>query len=68
MSGISEVDGAFLVVANQINYTLAAAAWLGAGRNSPETSNFSMNLTVYPEPKITLLPRDYQSQNHRGRR
>ena len=52
MNGISQVDGAFLVVANQINYTRSRA--LGAGRNG-ETSNFSMNLTVYPEPKITLL-------------
>lgn len=49
--GMSHVDGAFLVVANNLYYSRTRQ--LGAARG--EQSNFGMNLTVFPEPKITLL-------------
>ena len=50
-AGIGEVDGAFLVIADRITYTRTRL--LGAGRGENDT--FSMNLTLYPEPKVTLL-------------
>jgi hypothetical protein len=49
--GVSEVDGPFLVVADRISYTRTRV--LGGARG--ETTAFSMNLSLYPEPKITML-------------
>jgi len=51
LQGITEVDGPFLVVANQITYTRTRSLVAGRGENS----SFSMSLFVYPEPKITLM-------------
>jgi hypothetical protein len=49
--GLSHVEGAFLIVANQIAYTRTRV--LGAGNR--EQTRFGINLSVYPEPKITVL-------------
>jgi len=49
--GMSHVEGAFLIVANQINYTRTRV--LGAGNR--EQTNFGIGMSVYPEPKITVL-------------
>lgn len=48
--GISEVNGAFLVVATGINYTRSKSF-----ARQGEQSRFGMNLTVLPEPKLTVL-------------
>jgi hypothetical protein len=48
--GVSEVDGAFLVVATGINYTRSKSF-----ARQGEQSRFGMNLTVLPEPKLTVL-------------
>jgi len=51
ISGITQVEGPFLVVANQLTYTRTRNLAQGRGDNS----SFSMSLYVYPEPKITLM-------------
>lgn len=48
--GVSEIDGAFLVVATGINYTRSKSF-----ARQGEQSRFGMNLTVMPEPKLTVL-------------
>lgn len=49
--GVSAIDGAFLVVATGINYTRSKSF----ARQGPDQSRFGMNLTILPEPKITVL-------------
>ena len=48
--GVAEVDGPFLVVANQISYSRTRN--FGGGG---EQTQFGMNLSVYAEPKLTVL-------------
>ena len=51
VQGIEQIDGPFLVVANQVNYSRTRTFGQGNG----EQTQFGMNLSVYPEPKITVL-------------
>ena len=51
LQGITQVEGAFLIVANQLNYTRTRT--LGAANR--EQTRFTMSMSVYPETKITVL-------------
>lgn len=51
IQGIAKVDGPFLIVANQINYSRTR----NFGRGGAEQTQFGMNLSVFPEPKIIVL-------------
>jgi hypothetical protein len=48
--GISQIDGAFLIVATQINYSRSRSF---AGH--AEQTQFGMQIAVYPEPKLQVL-------------
>lgn len=51
IQGIAKIDGPFLIVATQINYSRTR----NFGRAGAEQTQFGMNLSVFPEPKITVL-------------
>jgi hypothetical protein len=51
MQGLSHVEGPFLIIANQISYSRTRL--LGPGQR--EHSNFGLNMSIYPEPKITVI-------------
>jgi hypothetical protein len=51
IQGVSQIDGPFLVVANQITYSRTRNFGQGQG----EQTSFGMSLTVYAEPKLIVL-------------
>jgi hypothetical protein len=51
MQGLSHIEGPFLIIANQISYSRTRI--LGPGQR--EHSNFGINMSIYPEPKITVI-------------
>ena len=51
VQGMARVDGPFLIVANQLSYSRTRTF----GQVQGEQTQFGMNLSVFPEPKITVL-------------
>ena len=51
LQGISHIEGPFLITATQVTYS--RTRMLGPGQR--EHSNFGLNMSIYPEPKITVV-------------
>jgi len=51
LQGLSHVEGPFLITATQVTYS--RTRMLGPGQR--EHSNFGINMSIYPEPKITVI-------------
>ncbi|HXE54438.1 MAG TPA: HEAT repeat domain-containing protein [Tepidisphaeraceae bacterium] len=51
MQGVAAVEGPFMVIANQITYNRTRML----GPNGAEHTQFGINFSVFPEPKIVVL-------------